>query len=81
MAGHVGIAGHLKLGDRAVALAKSLVTKDVPACTVVAGIPAAEASHWRRSTVLVKNLDSMRSRITELEKAVKRLSEGEKEEN
>ncbi len=81
LAGHVGIAGHLKLGDRAVALAKSLVTKDVPACTVVAGIPAAEASHWRRSTVLVKNLDSMRSRITELEKAVKRLSEGEKEEN
>ncbi|UCF31687.1 MAG: UDP-3-O-(3-hydroxymyristoyl)glucosamine N-acyltransferase [bacterium] len=81
LAGQVGIAGHLNLEDGSVVLAKSLIIKDVPAGAVVGGIPAVDAGQWRRSTVLVRNLESMRSRIAELERAVKRLSEADKKES
>ncbi|MGH2398585.1 MAG: UDP-3-O-(3-hydroxymyristoyl)glucosamine N-acyltransferase [bacterium] len=40
LSGHVGIVDHVSVGDGAVILAKSLVTRDVPAGAVVSGQPA-----------------------------------------
>ncbi|HEY9724484.1 MAG TPA: UDP-3-O-(3-hydroxymyristoyl)glucosamine N-acyltransferase [Oscillatoriaceae cyanobacterium] len=40
LAGQVGVAGHLSIGDGAIVLARSGVTKDIPAKTMVSGFPA-----------------------------------------
>ncbi|TNF47297.1 UDP-3-O-(3-hydroxymyristoyl)glucosamine N-acyltransferase [bacterium] len=80
VAGQTGVAGHLSIGDGAVIAGKTVVSKDVPAGSQVAGIPAVEIGQWRRSVVMVKNLDTLHRRIGDLEKVIKRLREGEEKE-
>ena len=51
LAGQVGLAGHLTVGDRAILTAQSGVTKDVPAGAVMSGshaLPSASGSGSRR---------------------------------
>lgn len=71
MAGQSGVAGHLELGDGSRVTAKSAVFKSVSSGETVAGIPAVEASRWRRSQALLNRLEEMRRRIREIEKELK----------
>ncbi len=72
LAGQVGIAGHLKVGDDAVITAKSATSHDVENGKVLSGIPAFENRDWLRSTAAYRRLGEMGKTIREL---AKRLSE------
>ncbi len=49
IAGHSVIVGHLNIGDYSTILAKSLVCKDLPANSRVAGSPATPYRNWLRN--------------------------------
>jgi len=67
LAGQSGVAGHLELGDGVQVAAKSAVFKSVEASKKVAGIPALEASAWRRQQALAARLGELKKRIERLE--------------
>ena len=51
--GQVGIGDHLTIGEGAVLMARSGVTKDVPAGMTVVGFPAQDAgAYWREQAAL-----------------------------
>jgi UDP-3-O-[3-hydroxymyristoyl] glucosamine N-acyltransferase len=67
MGGQSGATGHVRLGRGASVLAKSAVTKDVPAGGQVAGVPASDAEEWRELVVLVRRLPELRRAVAGLE--------------
>lgn len=70
LAGQVGIAGHLKVGDDAVITAKSATSHDVPPGKVLSGIPAFDNRDWLRSTSAYRKLGELAQRIRILEKRI-----------
>ena len=80
MAGRSGVVGHLKVGEGATILAKSVVLDDIPPGASVAGFPAVDAMTWRKTSVLIGKLDSMRKRIRKLEKELISYKKSEKGE-
>lgn len=73
LAGQVGIVGHIEVGDHVTIAAQSGVTNNVESNQVLLGSPAVEAHRQRRNYVLMRNLDKMAKRISELEKIVEEL--------
>jgi UDP-3-O-[3-hydroxymyristoyl] glucosamine N-acyltransferase len=61
--GAVGIAGHLEIGDDVVVTGYSLVTHSLPGPGVYSsGMPAIEATKWRRAVARLHRLDAKRGR-------------------
>lgn len=57
--GAVGIAGHLEIGDGVVITGYSLVSHSLPGPGMYSsGIPAIEASKWRRTVARLRRLDA-----------------------
>lgn len=56
LAGQVGIAGHLKVGDDAVVTAKSATSHDVEPGKIISGIPAFDNRDWLRSIAAFRRL-------------------------
>jgi len=78
--GAVGINGHLTVGDDAVLLAGTMVTKSIPAKMLVGGaLPHQSAKDWRRLIIQLRGMDRTLERIRALEKAagIKGADEGE----
>jgi UDP-3-O-[3-hydroxymyristoyl] glucosamine N-acyltransferase len=75
IAGQVGFAGHLVIGDDVKVGAQSGVPGDIPDGATVLGAPAQDISLQKRSLIYFKNLPSLVSRIADLEKKVKKLTE------
>lgn len=66
LAGQVGVAGHLTIGDQAMVLARSGVTKDIPAKTMVSGFPARPHKEELRRQAALAQLDRMREELAAL---------------
>jgi UDP-3-O-[3-hydroxymyristoyl] glucosamine N-acyltransferase len=64
----VGVSGHLEIGANSVMLGKSGVLTDIEPNIKVIGYPASEASAWFRSSVRLRQLDSLFKRVKELER-------------
>jgi UDP-3-O-[3-hydroxymyristoyl] glucosamine N-acyltransferase len=73
LAGQVGIAGHLKVGDDAVVTAKSATSHDIEPGKVISGIPGFDNREWLRSTAAFQRLGQIARTVRELEKRVDEL--------
>ena len=74
LAGQVGVAGHLEIGDQSVVAARSVVTKDLPPKSHVAGFPAIEHDAWRKSTATFSRLPEMRKKIGALQTQIDQIT-------
>jgi UDP-3-O-[3-hydroxymyristoyl] glucosamine N-acyltransferase len=73
MAGQSGAAGHLHLGDGTQVAAQAAVMADTRPGETVAGSPARPLKEWYRALANLLQLDALRRRVRELERAVARL--------
>lgn len=55
-AGQSGAVGHIHIGKGTLIHAKSAVTHDLPAHSVVAGFPAFDLSEWKKASVVFRRL-------------------------
>jgi len=72
-AGQVGIADHVKIGDNVIIAAKSGVTKDIPAHSMVAGIPHLDIKDWRKMWASVPQLYDLLKEVKKLKKTIEKL--------
>lgn len=77
LAGQVGIAGHLRVGDDAVITAKSATSHDVENGKIISGIPGFENRDWLRSTAAFRRLGEMARTIRDLEKRIAKMEKDE----
>jgi UDP-3-O-[3-hydroxymyristoyl] glucosamine N-acyltransferase len=77
LAGQVGIAGHLKVGDDSVITAKSATSHDVENGKVLSGVPAFDNREWLRSIAAFRRLGAIAKSVMGLEKRVRSLEEKE----
>lgn len=75
LAGQVGVSGHLEIGDNVMVGGKSGVTHNVPARSLVSGIPAFTHRDWLRATAHIPRLPELRKAVSGLEKKVQELEE------
>jgi UDP-3-O-[3-hydroxymyristoyl] glucosamine N-acyltransferase len=68
MGGQVGVAGHLNIGDQVTLLAKSGVTKDIPAAGAYTGYPARPLIEGRKMMMYPARVPELLDRVKELEK-------------
>jgi UDP-3-O-[3-hydroxymyristoyl] glucosamine N-acyltransferase len=73
LGGQVGVTGHLKIGDGVQAMARSAITRDVPAGTKVGGAPAVPADIAKRNVLAGMELHEMAKRLRSLERELKQL--------
>ena len=68
LAGQVGVAGHLTIGDGAVATAQTGIPNDVDSKAIVSGYPAIDNRTWLKSSAIFKRLPELLRRLEALEK-------------
>ena len=73
LAGQVGIAGHLRVGDDAVVTAKSATSHDVENGKILSGIPAFDNREWLRSIAAFRRLGEMARTVRNLTKKIESL--------
>lgn len=72
-AGQVGVADHVTIGDHVTIAAKTGVTKDIPAHSMVAGIPHLEIREWRKAWASIPQLYEWLKEIKRLKKKIEEL--------
>ena len=71
LAGQVGVADHVTIGDCVKIGSKSGIDKDVPDGEIRFGYPALPGMQYHRSFAVFKNLPDLRSRVDALERKLK----------
>ena len=77
LAGQAAVVGHVTIGDNCVVMARSGISKDLPAGSVVWGSPSAPAQEAKKIFVLTQNLPKFYERLKELEKKIAELEKRE----
>jgi UDP-3-O-[3-hydroxymyristoyl] glucosamine N-acyltransferase len=67
LAGQVGTAGHLEIGDQATVGAQSGVSKSLEAKGIYMGYPAVPAREWKESLAHTHGLAKLKARVRVLE--------------
>ena len=75
LAGQVGIAGHLKVGDDAVMTAKSATSHDVEPGKTISGIPAFDNRDWLRATAAFRRLGELTRKLKDLHERITKLEQ------
>jgi UDP-3-O-[3-hydroxymyristoyl] glucosamine N-acyltransferase len=73
LAGQVGTAGHLTVGDGTVITAQSGVPNDVPACSLFSGYPAVENRQWLKTMAALNRLPDLQRRVRDMEAEIEKL--------
>ena len=68
LAGQVGIAGHLKIGNQVTVAAQSGVMHDIPDGGKWLGIPAQPDKQTKRQMIAIQHLPELLRRVAELER-------------
>ena len=75
LGGAVGVAGHLEIADNVHVTAASNVSRSIREAGHYAGsYPLDKHEEWQKTAAVVRNLDTLRDRVRELEKIIKELS-------
>lgn len=73
------VHGHIVIADNVHISAATLVSRSIAEPGQYTGIyPIAKNADWEKSAVIVRNLDSMRTKLREMEKTIKLLTEKNK---
>jgi UDP-3-O-[3-hydroxymyristoyl] glucosamine N-acyltransferase len=75
LAGQVGLAGHLQIGDNVMVGAQSGVGHDLSSGQAYSGSPAIPHREWLRMVTAMPKVPEMRKRLTEMEKLLNRIEE------
>ncbi len=76
LGGAVGVAGHLEIADNVHVTAASNVSRSIREPGHYAGsYPLAKHEEWQKTAAVVRNLDTLRERVRELEKTIKELKD------
>jgi UDP-3-O-[3-hydroxymyristoyl] glucosamine N-acyltransferase len=67
MAGQVGLADHITIGDGVMIAAKTGVSGNVRDSRIIAGVPHQDLMSWKRSQVILRNIEKYIERIRVLE--------------
>jgi UDP-3-O-[3-hydroxymyristoyl] glucosamine N-acyltransferase len=67
LAGQVGVAGHLTIGDGVVATAQSGIPSSIESGRIVSGYPAIDNRAWLKSSAVFAKLPDLQRRVRELE--------------
>lgn len=70
MAGQSGAVGHIHLAERTVVTAKTGVTEDTEPGSMVSGFPSRPHREWLKAMAHLYQIDDLKRRIAELEKAL-----------
>ncbi|HPW55997.1 MAG: UDP-3-O-(3-hydroxymyristoyl)glucosamine N-acyltransferase [Thermoanaerobaculaceae bacterium] len=70
MAGQSGAVGHIHLAERTVVTAKTGVTEDTAPGSMVSGFPSRPHREWLKAMAHLFQIDDLKRRIAELEKAL-----------
>jgi UDP-3-O-[3-hydroxymyristoyl] glucosamine N-acyltransferase len=73
--GAVAIVGHIDIADRVIIHAATVVTKSIRKAGTYGGHPAEDSRSWARHVALLRQMDSLRERLRDIEQ---RLSTREK---
>ena len=73
LAGQVGIADHVTIGDRVKVGSKSGLDKNVPDDEIRFGYPALPGMQYHRSAAIFKKLPEMARQLNDLEKQLNEL--------
>jgi len=68
LAGQVGVAGHLTVGDGATATAQTGIPASVEAGAIVSGYPAIDNRAWLKASAVFAKLPELLRRVRELER-------------
>jgi len=71
LAGQAGVIGHLVVGNNVTIASKSGVSNNIPDNTAMLGFPAMEASKYKRSFAVFRNLPALRNDVEDLKKKLK----------
>lgn len=78
LAGQVAVAGHLTIGDNSMVGGKSGVPGNLPANSMVSGIPAFNHKDWLKASIVFPKLPELRKTVSLLAKRVQELEEKQK---
>ena len=70
LGGKSGVKDGVRVGKRTVVAASASVMGDVGETSVVAGVPAVDASKWRRAAVAFASIPDLRARVRQLEQQI-----------
>jgi UDP-3-O-[3-hydroxymyristoyl] glucosamine N-acyltransferase len=71
----VGVAGHLKIGDRVVATAQTGIPNSVEPDTIISGYPAIANRDWLKSSAVFAKLPKLAAELRELRQRLHRLED------
>jgi UDP-3-O-[3-hydroxymyristoyl] glucosamine N-acyltransferase len=66
LAGQVGVAGHVEIGDGARASAQTGIPNSVEAGSFVSGYPAIDNRDWLKSSAVFRRLPELKKQVQEL---------------
>jgi len=76
LAGQVGLADHVTLGDQVTVTAKSGTFRDYKDNAVISGWPAVPTGTWKRYVATLPKLPDLARKIKELESRLREIENG-----
>jgi UDP-3-O-[3-hydroxymyristoyl] glucosamine N-acyltransferase len=73
LAGQVGVAGHVTLGDGMRATAQTGIPNSVEAGALVSGYPAIDNREWLKASAVFRHLPELRRQVRSLEARLEQL--------
>ncbi len=75
LAGQVGVADHIEIGDNVIIAAQAGVGKSIPPNQILQGSPTMPQREFLRSSILIPRLPQIKRTVDELVKRIKALEE------